>query len=65
MFDWILDTYLHFVGSMAKDRISKRLFQENQARQIVRKTNISYPRMCAYGGVRNDCFLKIWRALFC
>ena len=28
---------------MAKGRISKRAFQENKARQIFRKTNISYP----------------------
>ena len=27
----------------AKGRISKRMFQENKARQIFRKTNISYP----------------------
>ena len=33
----------HFVGNKAKGRISKRVFQENKARQIIRKTNISYP----------------------
>ena len=33
-----------FVGNMARVRISKRVFQENKARQIFRKTNISYPR---------------------
>ena len=32
-----------FVGNMARVRISKRVFQENKARQIFRKTNISYP----------------------
>ena len=32
-----------FVGNKAKVRISKRMFQENKARQIFRKTNISYP----------------------
>ena len=41
-------------------RISKRVFQENKARQIYRKTNISYPlirtRTCAYQGVRNASF---------
>ena len=38
------------VGTNAKGRISKRVFQENKARQIFRITNISYPlirtRMC-------------------
>ena len=32
--------FLQLVGNMAKGRISKRVFQ---ARQIFRKTNISYP----------------------
>ena len=31
------------VGKNAKGRISKRVFQENKARQIFRKTNIYYP----------------------
>ena len=31
------------VGNKAKGRNSKRVFQENKARQIFRKTNISYP----------------------
>ena len=48
------------MGNKAKERISKRVFQENKARQIFRKTNISYPlictRTCAYQGVRNVCF---------
>ena len=30
-----------FVGNKAKGRISKRVFQENEPRQIFRKTNIS------------------------
>ena len=51
---------LHIVGNKAKEWISKRVFQENKARQIFRKTNISYPlirtRTCAYQGVRNVCF---------
>ena len=29
----------YFVGNKAKGRISKQVFQENQARQIFRKTN--------------------------
>ena len=31
------------VGNKAKGRISERVFQENKARQIFQKTNISYP----------------------
>ena len=34
---------LPFVGNKAKARISKRVFHENKACQISRKTNISYP----------------------
>ena len=33
------------VGNKAKGRISKRVFQENKARQIFRKTNIFYPQI--------------------
>ena len=32
-----------FFGNRAKGRISKQVLQENKARQIFRKTNISYP----------------------
>ena len=35
--------YLQVVGSKAKGRISKRVFQENKARQIFSKPNICYP----------------------
>ena len=31
------------VGNKAKGQISKRVFQENKARRIFRKMNISYP----------------------
>ena len=31
-----------FLGNKAKEQISKRVFQENKARQIFRETNISY-----------------------
>ena len=34
---------LLFVGNKEKEQISKRVFQENKARQIFRKMNISYP----------------------
>ena len=54
------------VGNKAKVRISKRLLQENKARQNFWKINISYTltntRTCACQGVRN--VRKIWRALF-
>ena len=59
---------VRIVGNKAKGRISKRIFQENKAHQIFRKTNISYPlirtRTCAHQGVRMFVFRKIWRALF-
>ena len=45
---------LHYVGNETKGRISKRVFQENKARQIFQKTNISYPQI-------RTC---TWRALF-
>ena len=42
------------IGNKAKGRISKQVFQENKARQIFRKTNISYSltrtRTCPYPG---------------
>ena len=50
----------YFVGNKAKGKNSKRVLQENKARQIFRKTNISYrlirKRTCAYQGVRNVHF---------
>ena len=87
----VLDINFTYRQYKAKARISKRLFQENKAHQIFRKTKISYPlhthvrdcvsrkqstpktnisyslirtRTCAYHGVRNVPFQKIWRALF-
>ena len=33
----------YFVGNNAQGWISKRVFQKNKARQILRKKNISYP----------------------
>ena len=33
----------YFVGNNSKRQISKRVFQENKARQVFRKINISYP----------------------
>ena len=50
-------TLSDYVGNKAKGRISKRVFQENKARQIFQKTNISYPLIrTAYQGVRNVRF---------
>ena len=64
----------------AKGWTSKRVFQENKARQIFRITNISYPlirtRTCAYQEVRNvrfsenlTCFVFLkdpfWDSPFC
>ena len=55
------------VGNKSKGRISKRVFQENRACQIFRKTNISYPmictRTCAYQGVRKVCFFRKFAVL--
>ena len=46
-----------FVCNRANGRISKRMFQKNKARQIFRKTNISYSLIhiltCVYQGIRN------------
>ena len=55
--------FYQFFGNKAKWWISKRVFQENKARQNFRKMNISYPliRTCTYEyqGVRNvDFFWK-------
>ena len=43
---------LKFVANKAKGRISKRVFQENKAHQIFRKTNIFFSENLA-------CFVKI------
>ena len=52
------------VGDKAKGRISKRAFQESKARQNFRKTNISYPSIRTYQGVRNVCISEILSFLF-
>ena len=44
------------IGNKAKLRISKRVFQENKARQIFRKTNTSYCLILTYQRVRNVHF---------
>ena len=58
------DHYQH-VGNKAKEWISKRMFQENKARQIFWKNEHFLPPEGAYQGLRDVCFFrKIWRALF-
>ena len=72
--------YHEYVGYKAKGQILKRFFQENKVRQIIRKTNISYPlirtRTCACQGLRNvrfseklACFVffknQFWDSPFC
>ena len=56
----ILDTAGSAVINKAKGRISKRVLQENKARQIFQKINISYALIrtpsCAYQWVRNARF---------
>ena len=47
-----------FVGNKARGRILKRVFQENKARQIFRKKNISNPPRCAHVRVHIICFLE-------
>ena len=58
----------YFVVNKAKERISKRVFQENKAHQIFRKTNISNPLIrtvrVRITGLEMLVFQKIWRALF-
>ena len=56
------------VGNKAKGQISKRMLQiKNKAVQIFREMNVFYPlirtRTCAYQGVRNVHFWKIWTVL--
>ena len=58
----LMETLGQFVAKKAKGRISKRVLQENKARQISRKMNIYYllicTRTCVYQGVRNIRFSK-------
>ena len=51
------------VGNMTNGKISKRVLQENKARQVFRKTNISYPLIQTRGcvcvkGVRSIRFFR-------
>ena len=54
----------HIAGNKAKGPISKQVFQENKARQIFRKTDISYPLkrtrtyVCKSGGKKCTFFGK-------
>ena len=51
-----------FFGTKAKGQISKRVLQENKVRQILRRTNISYPdthtHVCVSGGKKFSYFGK-------
>ena len=66
-----IDFFYKYVGIKALGRISKRVFQENKARQIFRKTNISY--VCVSGGKKCSffgnfgvlCFLPFLESPFC
>ena len=57
-----IDAYI--VANKANGRISKRVFQENKAHQILRKTNISYAliRTRTYQIYPDDC-LKLSLAI--
>ena len=65
----LLFFYLQIAINKAKGRISKRVFRENKARQIFRKTNISYPLIrtdtFVYQGVRNVHFSENSENLAC
>ena len=67
------ESFKHFgkeelVGKIAKGRVSKRVFQENKASQISRKTNISYHLhthvRVRIRGLEMFVFRKIWHAFF-
>ena len=47
-----------FAGNKAKGPISEWIFQENKARQIFRKMNISYPLVCVSGSKKCSLFEK-------
>ena len=58
-------SYPEFVGNKAKGLISKRMFQENKARQIFRKMNISYPLIrtrTSRNGTFNHKNIRPWRS---
>ena len=43
-------------GNKAKGRISKRVFQENKAHQVFRKTNISYGKFFVFREICHALF---------
>ena len=53
----VLSIFVCLFVCLAKVRISRRVFQENKAHQIFRKTNISYP-VCVSGGKKWSLFGK-------
>ena len=61
----------YFVGNKVKGRISKRVFQENKAREIFCKNEHflppdthTYVCVCVSGDKKCSFLWKIWRALF-
>ena len=63
-----LETYFSLssnsvVGHETKGRISKRVFEENKARQIFRKTSISYPLIRTRFEIRLSALLPTMRRL--
>ena len=57
MLDFILARESHRVRNKATGRISQRVLQENKARQIFRKTNISYSLTHTRFEIRNFTLL--------
>ena len=57
--EWLLS----FFGNKVKSSVSKRVLQENKAREIFRKTNISYV-FVRFRGYEMFVLRKIWRVLF-
>ena len=55
----LLRQFACIAGNKVKGRISKRAFQENKARQIFRKTNISYPLIRTRTYVRYKVLLNM------
>ena len=57
-FSQYVDTRKWSRSILVKGRISKRMFQENKARQIFQKTNISYPLIHTSGAKKCSFFGK-------
>ena len=64
---WVISSWIQYLKFVTLRKLpennlemSKRVLQENKARQIFQKTNISNPlirsRVCLYQGVKNSSF---------